>query len=49
VRGDDLVREVGVEPGPELGRLLAELAEAAYAGEVETPEQAFRLARRLRA
>jgi len=48
VRGDDLVREVGVEPGPELGSLLAELAEATYAGEVATPEQAFELARRLR-
>jgi poly(A) polymerase len=49
VRGDDLVREVGVKPGPELGRLLAELAEAVYAGEVDTPEQALEWARRLRA
>ena len=33
VRGDELAEELGIEPGPELGRLLAELAEAAYAGE----------------
>jgi putative nucleotidyltransferase with HDIG domain len=49
VRGDVLARELGIEPGPELGRLLAELEEAAYAGEANTPEQAIALARRLRA
>jgi poly(A) polymerase len=49
VRGDELARELGIEPGPELGRLLAELEEAAYAGEASTPEQAIALARRLRA
>jgi poly(A) polymerase len=49
VRGDDLARELGIEPGPELGRLLAELQEAAYAGEASTREQAIALARRLTA
>jgi poly(A) polymerase len=49
VRGDELARELGIEPGPELGRLLAELEEAAYAGEASTREQAIALARRLRA
>jgi poly(A) polymerase len=48
VRGDDLARELGIEPGPELGRLLAELEEATYAGEVRTRDEAVALARRLR-
>jgi poly(A) polymerase len=48
VRGDDLARELGIEPGPELGRLLAELEEAAYAGEARTRDEAVALARRLR-
>jgi poly(A) polymerase len=49
VRGDELARELGIEPGPELGRLIAELEEAVYAGEASTREQAIALARRLRA
>jgi poly(A) polymerase len=49
VRGDELARELGIEPGPELGRLLAELEQAAYAGEADTREQAIALARRLTA
>jgi hypothetical protein len=36
-----------MEPGPELGRLLTELEQAAYAGEASTREQAIALARRL--
>ena len=32
-------------PGPQLGRLLAELTEAAYAGEIETDEQLLAHAR----
>lgn len=47
VRGDELAGELGIEPGPELGRVLAELEEAAYAGEATTREQAVALARRL--
>jgi poly(A) polymerase len=48
IRGDELAREAGIEPGPELGRVLAELREAAYAGEIEDREGAVELARRLR-
>lgn len=49
IRGDELAAELGIEPGPELGRLLRELEQAAYAGEAETREQAIALAHRLRA
>jgi tRNA nucleotidyltransferase/poly(A) polymerase len=48
VRGNRLARELGIEPGPELGALLAELAEARYTGEATTPDEAVALARRLR-
>jgi putative nucleotidyltransferase with HDIG domain len=47
VRGDELARELGVRPGPELGRLLAELEEASFAGEVSSAEDAIELAREL--
>ena len=40
VRGDELARELGIDPGPELGELLAELAAAQYAGEISSREQA---------
>jgi poly(A) polymerase len=48
IRGDELARALGIEPGPEVGSLLAALAEARYAGEVETPDEAVELARSLR-
>ena len=48
VRGDELARELGIEPGPEIGSLLASLEEAAYAGEVATRDEALGFARRLR-
>jgi poly(A) polymerase len=48
LRGDELAREAGIEPGPELGRVLAGLEEAVYAGEVATRDEAVALARRLR-
>lgn len=35
IAGDELARALGIEPGPQLGRLLAELTEATYAGEVQ--------------
>jgi putative nucleotidyltransferase with HDIG domain len=47
VRGDRLARELGIAPGPRLGELLAELAEAQFAGEATTPEGAVALARML--
>jgi putative nucleotidyltransferase with HDIG domain len=45
VRGDELARLVGLTPGPQLGELLDELAQARYADEIHTPEQALALAR----
>jgi len=47
LRGDDLARELGIEPGPRLGELLAGIAEAQYAGEVTTPEEAVDEGRRM--
>jgi poly(A) polymerase len=47
LRGDELAAELGIPPGPELGRLIRELAEAAYAGEARTRSEAIELARRL--
>ncbi len=45
VRGDELAIALGIEPGPELGRLLAEVEEARFAGEVSTREEAVAWAR----
>jgi hypothetical protein len=47
LRGDELAAALRIPPGPELGRLIGELIEAAYAGEVSTPSEAVELARRL--
>ena len=47
IPGDELASEVGVEPGPELGRLLGEIEAAVFAGEVTTREEAIALARQL--
>ena len=47
VRGDELMRRLGVAPGARLGRLLAQLAEDAYAGEVSSTDDALRRAREL--
>lgn len=47
VRGDELAEALGVAPGPEIGRLIAALAEAQYAGEITTRDEALDLARRL--
>ena len=47
VRGDDLAAELGIEPGPEVGRLLAEVAEGQFAGELRTRDEALRFVRRL--
>jgi putative nucleotidyltransferase with HDIG domain len=48
VRGDDLAQALNIEHGPRLGSLLAQLEEAAYAGEVGSRDQAVEYARRLR-
>jgi poly(A) polymerase len=47
VRGDELSQALGIRPGPRLGELLHELTEAAYAGEVSSPEEAIGYARQL--
>lgn len=47
VAGDELAAEVGIEPGPELGRLLGEIEAAVYAGEVTSRDDAIELARGL--
>ncbi|MFZ2051627.1 MAG: HDIG domain-containing metalloprotein [Solirubrobacteraceae bacterium] len=47
LRGDVLARELGIEPGPQLGSLLEELCEAQYAGEVRDDQQALDYARHL--
>jgi hypothetical protein len=45
LRGDELARELGIRPGPVLGELLEAVAEARFAGEVSTREEAVALAR----
>jgi poly(A) polymerase len=47
VRGDALAADLGIAAGPLLGKLLGGLAEAQYAGEIATREQALAHARRL--
>ncbi len=41
LRGDELVGELGLAPGPRLGELLEELLQAQYAGEIATREDAI--------
>ena len=45
--GDDLVEELGLEPGPDLGRVLEELRVEAFAGEIDGRDQALERAREL--
>ena len=47
VTGNDLMAELGLEPGPKIGRLLEALREAQAAGEIKTQEEALRLARKI--
>jgi hypothetical protein len=47
LRGDELIAELAVPKGPRVGQLLTELAEAQYAGELSTREQALAYARQL--
>lgn len=48
VDGTVLQSELGIEPGPELGRLLEGLREAQVEGRIQSKEQALELARRWR-
>jgi poly(A) polymerase len=45
LRGDELAAALGIEPGPQLGTVLAELEAARYAGEIEDREGALEHAR----
>ncbi len=45
LRGDELATALGIDPGPELGRAMAELEAAQYAGEVEDRDAAIEHAR----
>jgi putative nucleotidyltransferase with HDIG domain len=47
VRGDELAAALGIPAGPRLGPLLEAIAEARFAGEVATRDQAIALARGL--
>jgi putative nucleotidyltransferase with HDIG domain len=46
VRGDELMKELGLEAGPRVGEALEVLREAQFAGEVSSREEALDLARR---
>jgi len=45
INGNDLIDELGLKPGPDLGRLLSDVDEAIGAGEVATREDALSYAR----
>jgi tRNA nucleotidyltransferase/poly(A) polymerase len=45
--GDELAELVGIEPGPDLGRILRELDRAVFCGEVGSASEAVEYARRL--
>jgi putative nucleotidyltransferase with HDIG domain len=47
IRGDELARDLGIPTGPVVGDLLSGIAEARYAGEITTREQALTYAREL--
>ncbi len=47
IPGDQLAAELGIEPGPEVGRLLGAIEAARFAGEVTGRDDAVKLARRL--
>jgi poly(A) polymerase len=46
IGGHELMRELGLEPGPRVGELLELLREAAFAGEVTSRQEAIERARR---
>lgn len=48
ISGDDLADELGLSPGPEMGRVLEELRAEAFTGEIRGREQALERARQLR-
>ena len=44
--GNELAAEIGMDPGPELGKVIIELEAARYAGEIESADEAVDHARR---
>lgn len=48
IPGGELATALGIEPGPELGRIIGEIEAAVFAGEVKSPEDAIEHARSLR-
>jgi hypothetical protein len=44
--GNELAERIGIDPGPELGRVLEELDRAVFAGEVGSASEAVDHARR---
>jgi poly(A) polymerase len=49
IPGDELASELGIEPGPELGRIIGEVEAAVYTGEVSDRDDAVAFARQLTA
>ena len=49
IPGDELAAAIGIEPGPELGRIIGEVEAAVYAGEVAGRDDAITFARGLEA
>jgi poly(A) polymerase len=47
LRGDELIRELGLTSGPRVGEMLERIAEAQYAGELTTREDALGYAHKL--
>jgi poly(A) polymerase/tRNA nucleotidyltransferase (CCA-adding enzyme) len=46
LRGNDVMRELGLDPGPLVGRVLEDVREAQAAGDIRTREEALDWARR---
>ena len=46
IPGDELAAALGIQPGPELGRIIGEVEAAVYAGEVKGRDDAITFARR---
>ena len=47
IRGDQLAAALELAPGPQLGTILAELEEATFVGEIDSPQEAVNRAREL--
>jgi poly(A) polymerase len=45
LRGDELAEALGIDPGPELGRVLGEVEAGVFSGEVGSQDEAIALAR----